>query len=38
MRRGLARELGVSLTALRIRMHRLRQRLELCVTGCMEPQ
>jgi DNA-directed RNA polymerase specialized sigma24 family protein len=35
-RQALARELGISLTALRIRTHRLRQRLERCVSGCLE--
>ena len=36
MRRRLADELGVSMTALRVRTHRLRERLEGCVTGCVE--
>lgn len=36
MRRRLAAELGLSLTALRVRTHRLRERLEGCVTGCVE--
>ena len=33
-RRRLADELGVSTNVLRVRMHRLRDRLEQCVTGC----
>ena len=33
-RRRLADELGVSTNVLRVRMHRLRERLEQCVTGC----
>jgi DNA-directed RNA polymerase specialized sigma24 family protein len=36
VRRGLAEELGVSGTALRIRTHRLRQRLEACMAACPE--
>jgi len=35
VRRRLAQECGVTMTALRIRMHRLRHRLEQCVSGCM---
>jgi DNA-directed RNA polymerase specialized sigma24 family protein len=34
-RRDLARELGIGVNALRIRMHRIRQRLESCVTSCL---
>jgi DNA-directed RNA polymerase specialized sigma24 family protein len=36
LRRRLAAEAGVSATALRIRVHRLRERLEGCVTSCLE--
>ena len=36
MRRGLAEHLGVGSNALRIRLHRLRARLERCVRECME--
>lgn len=35
-RRRLAEELGVAASALRLRMHRQRQRLEQCVTGCVQ--
>jgi DNA-directed RNA polymerase specialized sigma24 family protein len=35
LRRELSRELGISPTALRIRTHRLRTRLEACVTDCV---
>jgi hypothetical protein len=35
-RRALALRLGVSMTALRLRMHRLRQRLERSVVRCLE--
>jgi len=34
VRRRLGVELGVSMTALRIRAHRLRLQLERCVSGC----
>jgi len=34
-RRRLARELGVSLNSLRINVHRTRERLERCVTLCL---
>jgi DNA-directed RNA polymerase specialized sigma24 family protein len=34
VRRRLGVELGVTMTALRIRAHRLRAQLEQCVTGC----
>lgn len=33
-RRRLADELGISTNVLRVRMHRLRERLEQCVTDC----
>ncbi len=33
-RRKLADELGISTNVLRVRMHRLRDRLEQCVAGC----
>jgi hypothetical protein len=36
VRQRLATENGLSMTALRIRTCRLRQRLEECVTGCMK--
>lgn len=36
VRKGIADELAISITALRIRMHRLRTRLEGCVTACMK--
>lgn len=36
VRQRLAGELGISLTALRIRTHRLRQTLERCVAACLE--
>lgn len=35
-RRRLAREMGVSATALRIRTHRIRLRLEQCLGRCVE--
>jgi len=35
-RRGLAERLGVGLNALRIRMHRLRNDLHVCVERCLE--
>jgi RNA polymerase sigma factor (sigma-70 family) len=35
LRRALAEELGISQTALRIRAHRLRQRLERCMSECL---
>jgi RNA polymerase sigma factor (sigma-70 family) len=34
-RRELAEELGVSVNSLRIRMHRIREKLERCVAGCV---
>ncbi len=37
VRRALADELRMTPTALRVRMHRLRARLERCVTQCMGP-
>jgi DNA-directed RNA polymerase specialized sigma24 family protein len=36
VRRRLAAELGISSTALRIRTHRLRERLERCMKGCLD--
>jgi DNA-directed RNA polymerase specialized sigma24 family protein len=36
VRRKLADELGISATALRIRVHRLRERLEQCVSSCLD--
>src|SRR5687767_5350475 len=36
-RHQLAVELGIPLNALRIRVHRLRARLEECVKGCLPP-
>ena len=36
LRRALAEELGISQTALRIRAHRLRQRLEHCMSECLK--
>lgn len=36
LRRHLAEELGLTMTALRIRAHRLRVQLERCVVGCRE--
>jgi DNA-directed RNA polymerase specialized sigma24 family protein len=36
LRRRLAAEAELSATALRIRVHRLRERLEACVTACRE--
>lgn len=35
VRQRIARELDISMTALRIRMHRLRARLERCVSACL---
>ena len=35
-RRRLARELGIALNALRIRAHRIRAALQLCVEACLE--
>lgn len=35
-RKRLAGRLGIPMNALRIRVHRLRQRLEGCVAGCLE--
>jgi DNA-directed RNA polymerase specialized sigma24 family protein len=35
-RQKIADGLSISMTALRIRVHRLRERLEECVTGCLE--
>ena len=35
VRRELADELGISMTALRIRAHRLRAPVERCVTACL---
>jgi DNA-directed RNA polymerase specialized sigma24 family protein len=35
-RREMANASGVSVNALRIRMHRIRERLERCVRGCTE--
>lgn len=35
-RRQLAREMGITPTALRLRTHRLRARLEACVTSCVK--
>lgn len=35
VRKGLADELGISMTALRIRTHRLRTEVEQCVTACI---
>ena len=34
-RQNIADELRITITALRIRMHRFRDRLEACVTGCI---
>jgi len=34
-RQALARELGIQLNALRIRVHRVRRKLEDCVHGCL---
>jgi len=36
VREKLANELGISNTALRIRVHRLRSRLEACVAACLD--
>jgi DNA-directed RNA polymerase specialized sigma24 family protein len=36
VRRALADELDISATALRIRAHRLRARVERCVTACLD--
>ncbi|MET0551471.1 MAG: hypothetical protein ABW221_00435 [Vicinamibacteria bacterium] len=35
-RQAMASRLGLALPALRVRMHRLRVRLEACVAGCLE--
>lgn len=35
-RRSLARSLSVTLTTLRVRAHRVRERLERCLHGCLE--
>jgi DNA-directed RNA polymerase specialized sigma24 family protein len=35
-RKQLAREMGITPTALRLRTHRLRTRLESCVTSCLK--
>ncbi len=35
-RNSLARQLGISINTLRIRMHRLRQELEACAKKCLE--
>jgi DNA-directed RNA polymerase specialized sigma24 family protein len=35
-RQRIAKELDITMTALRIRMHRLRARLETCVSDCMK--
>lgn len=37
-RQKLADNLAISITALRIRMHRVRERLEGCVGGCLSQQ
>ena len=37
-RQNLARTLGMSMTAVRVRANRIRDRLELCVTECLEGQ
>jgi DNA-directed RNA polymerase specialized sigma24 family protein len=37
-RRTLAEQLGVTLPALRLRMHRVRARLEACVRSCTEAE
>ncbi|HWP42680.1 MAG TPA: sigma factor-like helix-turn-helix DNA-binding protein, partial [Blastocatellia bacterium] len=34
-RRRLAEQMDLSVNSLRIRLHRLRERLERCVSGCM---
>ena len=34
-RRRLAREMGVTVNSLRIRLHRIREKLEKCVSGCI---
>jgi RNA polymerase sigma factor (sigma-70 family) len=34
-RHRLAKEIGISLNTLRIRLHRIRAKLEACVSGCM---
>ena len=36
-RQALARELDIPLNALRIRVHRVRRKLETCVHECLEP-
>ena len=38
IRKGIADELGISLTALRIRTHRLRTQVEKCVATCIDGQ
>jgi DNA-directed RNA polymerase specialized sigma24 family protein len=38
VRKGLADELGITLTALRIRTHRLRTQVEKCVAACIDEQ
>lgn len=35
VRQAIAKDLGISMTALRIRMHRLRLQLERCVSSCL---
>jgi DNA-directed RNA polymerase specialized sigma24 family protein len=35
-RRKLAMELGIAVNALRIRAHRIRMQLQVCVTSCLE--
>ncbi len=34
-RKGLSQELGIPINALRIRVHRVRRKLEDCVAGCL---
>ena len=34
-RQRLAREMGVTVNSLRIRLHRIREKLEKCVSGCI---
>jgi DNA-directed RNA polymerase specialized sigma24 family protein len=34
-RLGIARQLGISANALRLKIHRITQQLRLCVSGCM---
>ncbi len=38
VRRRLAEDLGISAATLRVRSHRLRERLERCVTACLAGQ